>query len=80
MSGLRVPNWWEQVAMNMLVSYMGCRVPKMSPRTKNLNIKYHHFKEEVKKGTVSICHINKGEQMADMLTKPFSKALFESHR
>jgi hypothetical protein len=30
------------------------KVPKMRPRTKHLNIKYHHFREEVKKGTVSI--------------------------
>jgi hypothetical protein len=28
-------------------------VPKMRPRTKHLNIKYHHFREEVKKGTIS---------------------------
>jgi len=31
-------------------------VPKMRPRTKHLNIKYHHFREEVKKGTISIYH------------------------
>jgi hypothetical protein len=29
-------------------------VPKMRPRTKHLNIKYHHFKEEVRKGTISV--------------------------
>ena len=32
-------------------------VPKMRPRTKHLNIKYHHFREEVRKGTVSILKI-----------------------
>jgi hypothetical protein len=26
------------------------KVPKMRPRTKHLNIKYHHFREEVRKG------------------------------
>jgi hypothetical protein len=31
-------------------------VPKMRPRTKHLNIKYHHFTEEVRKGTISIYH------------------------
>jgi len=31
-------------------------VPKMRPGTKHLNIKYHHFREEVKKGTISIYH------------------------
>ena len=56
------------------------KVPKMRPRTKHLNIKYHHFREEVKKGTVSIYHVATGEQMADMLTKPLDEALFERHR
>ncbi len=28
-------------------------VPKMRPRTKHLNIKYHHFREEVRKGTIA---------------------------
>jgi hypothetical protein len=28
----------------------------MRPRTKHLNIKYHHFREEVRKGTISIYH------------------------
>jgi hypothetical protein len=37
------------------------KVPKMKPRTKHLNIKYHHFREEVKKGTVSIYHVATGE-------------------
>jgi hypothetical protein len=28
-------------------------IPKMRPRTKHLNIKYHHFREEVIKGTIA---------------------------
>ena len=56
------------------------KVPKMRPRTKHLNIKYHHFREEVKKGTVSIYHVTTGEQMADMLTKPLDENPFERHR
>ncbi len=43
------------------------KVPKMRPRTKHLNIKYHHFREEVNKGTVSIYHVKMEDQMADML-------------
>jgi hypothetical protein len=46
----------------------------------SLNIKYHHFREEVKKGTVSIYHVATGEQMADMLTKPLDETLFERNR
>ncbi len=52
----------------------------MRPRTKHLNIKYHHFREEVKNETVSIYHVATGEQMADMLTKPLDETLFERHR
>jgi hypothetical protein len=43
-------------------------VPKMRPRTKNLNIKHYHFREEVKKGIVCIWHTSREEQMADILT------------
>jgi hypothetical protein len=30
------------------------RSPKMRPRTKHLNIKYHHFREEVDEGNIII--------------------------
>jgi hypothetical protein len=45
-------------------------VPKMRSRTKHLNIKYHHFREEVKKGTISIYHTRTEEQIVDIFTKP----------
>jgi hypothetical protein len=44
-----------------------------------LFVKTLHFREEVKKGTVSIYHVATGEQMADMLTKPFDETLFMKH-
>jgi hypothetical protein len=44
-------------------------VPKMRPKTKHLNIKYHHFREEVKKGTISIYHVGTEDQVADIFTK-----------
>jgi hypothetical protein len=56
------------------------KVPKMRPRTKHLNIKYHHFREEVKKGTVSIYHVGTKEQIADICTKPLEEGLFRSLR
>ncbi len=48
-------------------------VPKMRPRTKHLNLKYHHFREEVKKGTISIYHVSTKDQMADIFTKPLEE-------
>jgi hypothetical protein len=56
------------------------KVPKMRPRTKHLNIKYHHFREEVKKGTVSIYHVGTKDQIADILTKALDEGLFTSLR
>jgi hypothetical protein len=50
-------------------------VPKMRPRTKHLNIKYHHFREEVRKGTVSISHTRTEDQIADIFTSPCLKHL-----
>jgi hypothetical protein len=55
-------------------------VPKMRPRTKHLNIKYHHFREEVRKGTVSIYHTRTEDQIADIFTKPLPETSFMRHR
>jgi hypothetical protein len=51
-------------------------VPKMRPRNKHFNIKYHHFREEVKKGTISIYHTRTEEQIADIFFKPLSEQPF----
>jgi hypothetical protein len=55
-------------------------VPKMRPKTKHLNLKYHHFREEVKKGTISIHHVSTKDQMADTFTKPLEERLFTKLR
>jgi hypothetical protein len=44
-------------------------VPKMKLRTKHLNIKYHHFREEVRMGTISIYHTRTEDQIADIYIK-----------
>jgi hypothetical protein len=55
-------------------------VPKMRPRTKHLNIKYHHFREEVRKGTISIYHTRTEDQIADIFTKPLPEVPFVKFR
>jgi len=55
-------------------------VPKMRPRTKHLNIKYHHFREEVKKGNINVYHVGTKEQVADIFTKALDEGLFEKFR
>jgi hypothetical protein len=56
------------------------KVPKMRPRTKHMNIKYHHFREAVRKGWVSVQYIPTAQQPADVLTKPLGFELFRKHR
>jgi hypothetical protein len=56
------------------------RIPKMRPRTKHLNVKYHHFREHVRKGLISVHPISTLEQQADIYTKPLPQDLFQKFR
>lgn len=55
-------------------------VPKMRPRTKHINIKYHHFRSYVENGEITIQAITTDLQPADMLTKPLNIATLSRHR
>jgi hypothetical protein len=54
--------------------------PKLRPRTKHINIKYHHFRQYVSKGRILIKKIDTEDQLADIGTKPLSRKLFVSLR
>jgi hypothetical protein len=56
------------------------KVPKMRPRTKTLNIKYHHFRDYIERGEISIHAIKSADQPADMLTKPLNEEDLARHR
>ena len=56
--------------------------PKMRPRTKHINIKYHHFRshihsEQNPEGTMEIQHVGTKDQIADIFTKPLALQPFE---
>ena len=53
------------------------REPKYRPRTKHIAIKYHHFREHVKKKNIRIQKIDAKEQIADIFTKALEKYQFE---
>jgi hypothetical protein len=55
-------------------------VPKMRPRTKHLNVKYHFFCQFVRKGILLVKHIAGEHQMADILTKALEVITFQRHR
>ena len=51
--------------------------PRYRPRTKHIAIKYHHFREKVQKGIISIEAIDTKEQIADQFTKGLQVGVFQ---
>jgi hypothetical protein len=56
------------------------KVPKMRPRMKHLNIKYHHFRQHVQSGLLSIHAVRTEDQISDIFTKPLNEIIFKTHR
>ena len=56
------------------------RLPKMRPRTKHINVCYHHFREHVRKGLIKIFQVPTDHQVADVLTKALPQNAFTRHR
>jgi hypothetical protein len=55
------------------------RLPKLSPRTKHINVCYHHFCGHVQKGLIKIFPVDTKDQIADALTKPLAQNGFQCH-
>jgi hypothetical protein len=47
------------------------------PQTKHIGIKWHHFRDAVKNGSVVVQKIDTTMQLADPLTKPLPQPRFE---
>jgi len=56
------------------------RLPKLRPRTKHINVCYHHFREHVRKGLIKIFPIDTKDQIADSLTKALAQNNFQRRR
>jgi hypothetical protein len=56
------------------------RLAKLHPRTKHINVCYHHFRERVQKGLIKIFPINTKNQIADAPTKALAQNDFQHHR
>ena len=56
------------------------KVPKMRPRTKHINVKYHHFRQHVENGVIKVTQIDTRDQQADVLTKPLEVQSLQRHR
>ena len=56
------------------------RNPIAHARTKHIDIRYHYIREAVHSGMIVLHYCPTSEMIADLLTKPLSKALFERLR
>ncbi len=54
-------------------------LPKLHPKTKHINVCYHHFREHVRKGLIKIFSIDTKDQIADALTKALPQNDFTRH-
>jgi hypothetical protein len=61
-------------------AYELATTPKMRPRTRHINVKYHHFRHHVARKLIQIHCINTQDQLADFLTKQCSIKLFRKFR
>ena len=55
-------------------------VHKFRPRTKHINVQYHHFREHIDNGDITIHPIKSEDQVADIFTKQSTTKLFNAHR
>ena len=56
------------------------KVHKYRPCTKHVNVKYHHFRDYVTRGEVTVSAIGTKQQPADILTKPVNETTLKRHR
>ena len=56
------------------------RTPKLRPCTKHINVKYHHFREHVANGRITVEPVKSENQLADVFTKAVAMDLFLKFR
>ena len=55
------------------------KIPKIRPRSRHINVIYHHFRSEVFNDRVKVEPIRTTENAADILTKQLDVTLFRKH-
>ena len=49
-------------------------------KSKHIEIEYHYIRNMVKRGTVKLQYVATDKQIADVLTKPLARVMFEYFR
>ena len=53
--------------------------PLHHKRTKHIDVYYHFTRQMVAEGVIKLDKVDTGDQLADMLTKPLVRPVFEKH-
>ena len=53
--------------------------PKCHRKSKHIEIRYHFIRDTVARGEVIMKHISSGSMVADPMTKPIARYVFQSH-
>lgn len=56
------------------------KTPKIRPRSRHINVIYHHFRSEVHNARITVAPIKSTDNLADILTKQLDITLFRKHR
>ena len=54
--------------------------PVNHERSKHINVRFHFIRDHVKEGSVELLHVASQDQVADILTKPLPKVLFDKYK
>ena len=54
--------------------------PESSKRTKHIDVRFHHVREQYEAGNIDIQHIESGKQKADGMTKDLARVPFKIFR
>jgi hypothetical protein len=71
--------FWKPFKDNVGAIHLA-KVPKMRPRTRHNNQKYHHFCDWVKSGLIAVLPIGTLDQPANLLTNPLDQNSFLKFR
>jgi hypothetical protein len=55
-------------------------VPRMTPRSKHIAVKYHFFRSHVQRGEIKVVKVDTKQQIADIMTKGLAGEAFERIR
>ena len=45
-------------------------------RSKHIEVRFHFLRDQYEKGVIDLCHVDTGDQLADILTKPLEEKPF----